>query len=41
MLPQVRGGLVLGYGAVNERLTRDGVRKLRESVLAARRKHTS
>jgi GntR family transcriptional regulator/MocR family aminotransferase len=41
MLPQVHGGLVLGYGAVNERLTRDGVRKLRESVLATHRKRTS
>jgi GntR family transcriptional regulator / MocR family aminotransferase len=40
MLPQQRGGLVLGYGSVNERQIRDGVRKLAKAIatVAAARK---
>jgi GntR family transcriptional regulator / MocR family aminotransferase len=32
MLPVTRGGLTLGYGGVNERQIRDGVRKLRQAT---------
>jgi GntR family transcriptional regulator / MocR family aminotransferase len=37
MLPQPRGGLVLGYGVVSEKLTRVGTRVLRDAVLQVRR----
>jgi GntR family transcriptional regulator/MocR family aminotransferase len=36
LLPPARGGLVLGYGALNERYIRDGVRKMHEAVRAFR-----
>ncbi len=32
MQPQPRGGLILGYGALNERRIREGVRKLHEAA---------
>ena len=35
MKPSARGGLVLGYGGVNAHQIRDGIRKLRMSVLSA------